>query len=183
MRLQDLAFDADATAVLLLDDELRVAGLNPRARSMFGLRQDDVGKALAELDRDRRPVELLSLIDQATHSDASELTHQVSWTTPAGDALWLDLHLLALVGETGRRAGFKVQVYDITAYRLMEEHARSGREELDTARRELKAAHEELESTVQELQATAEELEAAHTTLQSMHDELEALKARLRQQS
>jgi two-component system CheB/CheR fusion protein len=176
--LGDAAFEHAPTAQIVVDKENRVAGINQAARTLFSLRQRDVGRALQDLELSYRPLELRSLIDQVRNDHTSLVRHGVRWQGE-GEPRALDVQLdpLALPGE--RFAGVIVTYADMTEHRALEENLERAKRELETAYEELQSTVEELETTNEELQSTNEELETTNEELQSTNEELETMNEEL----
>jgi two-component system CheB/CheR fusion protein len=177
--LGDAAFEHGPTAQVVLDDQNRVAGINQAARTMFALRNRDVGRALQDLELSYRPLELRSLIDEVRGEHHPVVRRDVRWQKGSEEVRTLDVQLdpLALPGE--QFAGVIVTYVDETEHRAVEVDLERARRELETAYEELQSTVEELETTNEELQSTNEELETTNEELQSTNEELETMNEEL----
>jgi two-component system CheB/CheR fusion protein len=177
--LGEAAFELAPTAQVVVDEENRVAGINQAARTLFSLRQRDVGRALQDLELSYRPLELRSLIDEVRNEHQSLVRRDVRWQTGDGEARALDIQLdpLALPGQ--QFAGVIVTYVDTTEQRTLEENLERAKRELENAYEELQSTVEELETTNEELQSTNEELETTNEELQSTNEELETMNEEL----
>jgi len=178
-QLRDLALHIDPTAQIVLDHGRSLAYANERARVIFGLTSADVGRPLQDLEISYRPVELRSLIEQAATARRPAAMKDVEWTTPAGERVFFDVHVLPLVDTSLEVIGTKVLFRDTTRYRHLEEELKTSHQELETANEELQSTNEELETTNEELQSTVEELETTNEELQSTNEELETMNEEL----
>jgi two-component system CheB/CheR fusion protein len=167
------AFEHAPTAQVVVDDQNRVAGINQVARTLFSLRQRDVGRALQDLELSYRPVELRSMIDEVRNEQHTVVEHDIRWQKGNDEPRALDVQIdpLALPGE--QFAGVIVTYIDSTEHRALEQDLQHARRELETAYEELQSTVEELETTNEELQSTNEELETTNEELQSTNEELE----------
>jgi two-component system, chemotaxis family, CheB/CheR fusion protein len=180
MRLELMALESDPVAQLVVDLHRTVVLANQRARSMFGLTMGDVGRPLQDLEISYRPVELRSLIEEACAERRQASAREIEWTTPGGEAVFVELSVLPLVETTtGELIGTKVLFRDITRFRRLQEELRGSHQELETAYEELQSTNEELETTNEELQSTVEELETTNEELQSTNEELETMNEEL----
>ena len=177
--LGEAAFEHAPTAQVVVDEENRIAGINEAARSLFSLRQRDVGRPLQDLELSYRPLELRSLIDEVRNDQRALVRTDVRWQKGNGQPRALDVQLdpLALPGE--QFAGVIVTYVDMTEHRALEDNLERAKRELETAYEELQSTVEELETTNEELQSTNEELETTNEELQSTNEELETMNEEL----
>jgi two-component system, chemotaxis family, CheB/CheR fusion protein len=173
------ALESSPLAQLVLDAEGRIASVNERARSLFGLHESDVGRPLRDLQVSYRPVELRSVIERAEVEQRAVTVREVEWRSPAGEIRWLDLSVTPLEDDTGRTVGILVTFTDMTGYRRLQRELEQSHMELETAYEELQSTNEELETTNEELQSTVEELETTNEELQSTNEELETMNEEL----
>ena len=176
--LQDASFDAGPVAqvVVGLDGTLVLA--NDRARALFRLTPQDLGRPLQDLELSYRPLELRSLIEKVQAEQRLVLVREVEWPTPEG-AAYFDVQVDALVDESGIALGMAVTFADVTRHRQIQLELVASREELEAANEELQSTGEELETTNEELQSTVEELETTNEELQSTNEELETMNEEL----
>jgi two-component system CheB/CheR fusion protein len=193
--LKTRAFEMNDIPQVVLDKDRRVILANRRARDLFGLTPDDLGKPVQDLELSYRPVELRSQIDKAEGEDSPLVTRSARWERDGETSYW-DITVAALTGRDGQ-VGTMVAFVDVTAHHGMEEdlqrlqrevqtaygELQSTVEELETTNEELQSTNEELETTNEELQSTNEELETMNEELQSTNEELETMNDELRQRS
>ena len=177
IRLRDIALDASPVAQLVIDATGLLVLANDRARSLFGIGAHDVGRALQDLKISYRPVELRSLIEQASIERRPVILRDVEWQASLGDARYLDLQVVPLFD--GIYLGASVSFTDVTAAKRLQRDLETARQDLETAYEELQSTNEELETTNEELQSTVEELETTNEELQSTNEELETMNEEL----
>lgn len=177
-RVVELAFELRANPEILLDSTGVVLGVNLRAREMFGLATDAVGRPFQDLEISYRPVELRSRIDQVrSEGRIVELDGITRWT-PNGDLTFLDIKLVPLIIDE-QQLGLVITFIDVTRHRQLQAELEKAHRELEVAYEELQSANEELETTNEELQSTIEELETTNEELQSTNEELETMNEEL----
>lgn len=173
--LRDVMFAGAPICQIGLDAAGRVVLANARARAMFRLGDGDMGRPFRDLTLSYRPLELRSLIDQATQ-EGRVVTAQAEWTEPGGnETRFLDFQIQPLRDRRGHLLGTSICATDATEHRRLEEELQESNREVETAYEELQAANEELETTNEELQSTVEELETTNEELQSTNEELETM--------
>jgi two-component system, chemotaxis family, CheB/CheR fusion protein len=177
--LGEVAFEHAPTAQVVVDEQNQVAGINQAARTLFSLRQRDVGRSLQDLELSYQPLELRSLVDEVRKDRRALVRRDVHWRKDNEEPRTLDVQLdpLALPGE--QFAGVIVTYIDATAHRALEQDLERAKRELETAYEELQSTVEELETTNEELQSTNEELETTNEELQSTNEELETMNEEL----
>ncbi|HEX2224589.1 MAG TPA: PAS domain-containing protein, partial [Thermoanaerobaculia bacterium] len=179
VRLREAAFDAAATAQIVLDRRGHVVMINEKARRLFNLGVSEVGRLFQDLEVSYRPVELRSHIEAAHHQrNAVQLT-DVEVRAPNGEQRQLEVHIVPLLEAGGGSAGTSVSFLDHTQAHLLRNEVEKTHQELETAYEELQSANEELETTNEELQSTIEELETTNEELQSANEELETMNEEL----
>ncbi|MEV3853440.1 CheR family methyltransferase [Streptomyces sp. NPDC050095] len=171
-QLRDLALDASPGAALTVDTEGVVVLINHHARVRFGLTANDVGRPFQDLEISYRPVELRSLIDQATH-ERRTLRVNGAERRVGEDVQFYDIVVQPLVGSGGLPAATNITFTDVTVTTQLKSEVKRVREDLETAYEELQSTNEELETTNEELQSSIEELETTNEELQSTNEELE----------
>jgi two-component system CheB/CheR fusion protein len=188
-----LAFEEAPVAQLVVDESGMVTAANRRARGLFGLGLDAIGRPLKDLQVSYRPLEIRSLVDEVMANRRPMAVHDVAWTTPTGEEESLDvvLHPVTddgLVGavvtysQVGRNKALREELE--RSQRELEnayEELQSTVEELETTNEELQSTNEELETTNEELHSTNEELETMNEELQSTNEELETANSELRE--
>jgi two-component system, chemotaxis family, CheB/CheR fusion protein len=177
-RIVDAAFELGADAQLVLDARDVLIGVNGRARALFGITPESVGRPFQDLELSYRPVELRSSIDQARTEGRPVRLPEVARWTPAGDLMFLDVAVVPLSVD-GQHLGVSLSFADVTRYRQLQDELEQTHRELEVAYEELQSANEELETTNEELQSTIEELETTNEELQSTNEELETMNEEL----
>jgi two-component system CheB/CheR fusion protein len=170
--LNTLAFEAAPFAMVTVDQDGMVDGLNGQARSMFGLSAQDAGRPLRDLEISYRPVELRSMIERAYAERRAVRASGVERSLGPDDVQYLDVHVQPL-SEDGVAMGVVLIFFDRTVAIRLQREVKRNREELETAYEELQSTNEELETTNEELQSSIEELETTNEELQSTNEELE----------
>jgi len=178
-RLHHAALEASPVAQVVVDSAGELAMANERARELFGLRRDDVGRPLRDLQVSYRPVELRSLIDRVESERRPLLVKEIEWRGRLGELRWLDLSIAPLLDRTGVVSGTILTFNDATVHRQLQRELEQSHQELETAYEELQSTNEELETTNEELQSTVEELETTNEELQSTNEELETMNEEL----
>jgi two-component system CheB/CheR fusion protein len=176
-------------AQVIVDRGGFVIEVNQRARDLFGLGTQDVGRPFQDLELSYRPVDLRSAIERALADRSAVHLPDVRWVRDGGDERVIDIAVTPVPGLGANLLGTTVSAQDVTAVsRVNEENERRKRElesayetlqstveELETTNEELQSTNEELETTNEELQSTNEELETMNEELHSTNDELEVL--------
>jgi len=179
-RIRELAFDALATAQLVVDTTGTLVFANERARSLFGLTRGDVSRPINDLKISYRPVELRSAIDEMTAERRQVVMRNVEWVSINGDLRWLDVFVIPLAeGHSGELLGASISFVDVTIQKRLQSDLDQTNEALQTAHEELQSTNEELETTNEELQSSVEELETTNEELQSTNEELETMNEEL----
>ena len=182
-RLEVLALETDPVARVVVRADGTLGFANSRARTLFHLTPPDVGKPLQDLEMSFRPVELRSLIQDATAQHRTVSRKDVPWPSDSGDARYLDLDVVPLVDASRKTLGVQITFMDVSRYRRLQEELARSKHDLETAYEELQSTNEELETTNEELQSTNEELETMNEELQSTNEELETTNTELRMRS
>jgi two-component system CheB/CheR fusion protein len=177
-RIVDLAFELRTNPEILLDSNGVVLAVNTRARELFGVGLDAVGRPFQDLEVSYRPVELRSRIDQVRAEGRVVELDEVSRWTPSGDLTFLDIKLVPLIIDN-QQLGMLITFVDVTRHRQLQQELEHTHRELEVAYEELQSANEELETTNEELQSTIEELETTNEELQSTNEELETMNEEL----
>ncbi|HEV3496757.1 MAG TPA: CheR family methyltransferase, partial [Actinomycetes bacterium] len=174
-RVRDAALEASPEAQIVVDAGGYLAIANGRARELFGLKPEDIGRPFQDLELSYRPVELRSKIQQVYVERRPSPVYEVEWPTSDGEMVNLEVQITPLVDEHQVLLGASVGFADVTGsrrYKAELEHANQG---LEDAYAELQSTNEELETTNEELQSTVEELETTNEELQSTNEELETM--------
>ncbi|MFD9904425.1 CheR family methyltransferase [Streptomyces sp. NPDC059063] len=169
---RDLILDAIPVPAVAVDAEGTVALINSNARVQFALSTNDIGRPFQDLEISYRPVELRSLIEQATHERRTLRVNRVERRV-GEDTQYFDILIQPLTGPTGLPAATVITFTDVTVTTQLKSEIKRVREDLETAYEELQSTNEELETTNEELQSSIEELETTNEELQSTNEELE----------
>ena len=171
--IRDAAFDAQPIAQVAVDSAGVLLLANERARGLFRLSPQDLGRPWHELEFSYRPIELRSRVEQAYAERRAIRITDVERARPGGETQYLDVEIAPLRDPDGGLLGVSVTFADATVFHgLKIEHERATHE-LHSANEELQATNEELKTTNEELQSTNEELETTNEELQSTNEELE----------
>jgi two-component system CheB/CheR fusion protein len=185
VRLRELGYDMSKGAQVVVDTNGILIAANLLARQLFSVEPKDVGRPFQNLELSYRPVELRSLIEQASAENKPVHVENAERRFAGGDVRYYDVDVLPLE-ENGAVHGVAIIFNDVTGrQRLMEEVERARQdaetvnEELQATNEELQSTNEELETTNEELQSTNEELETTNEELQSTNEELETMNEEL----
>jgi two-component system CheB/CheR fusion protein len=178
-QLRQASFEQAQAAEIVVDTASEIAAINRAARTLFGLKPQDIGRPLRDLEVSYRPLELRSLIEQVQTARTAVTARDVSWTVAGGEPRILDVQVTPLVTSTGELAGSSVTFVDVTRYRSLQDELDQTRRDLETAYEQLQSTVEELETTNEELQSTNEELETMNEELHSTNEELETMNEEL----
>ncbi|HEX3689324.1 MAG TPA: CheR family methyltransferase [Solirubrobacteraceae bacterium] len=189
--LREAAFDIVAAPHAVLDANRVLVMANGAARTLFGIRANDLGRPVQDLELSYRPIELRSHLDQVALEQRAIAIQGVRST---GDRERVfDVRVAPLPGDDGL-LGWSLVYDDVTNVTALQaavtdskrgleqayEELQSTVEELETTNEELQSTNEELETTNEELQSTNEELETMNEELQSTNEELETMNDELR---
>jgi two-component system CheB/CheR fusion protein len=189
-RLREAVYEEGPTAQVTIDLNGFLVFANARARVLFGLSPQDVGRPLQDLELSYRPLELRSCIEKAYVERRPILMSDVQWPqaelTAAGPTKGnersvrsLDIQVVPLTDPADSLLGANVTFEDVTHYKQLQEELQRSHEELETAYEELQSTNEELETTNEELQSTVEELETTNEELQATNEELDTMNEEL----
>jgi two-component system CheB/CheR fusion protein len=178
-RLHDLSLETDPVVRVVVRGDGTLSFANSRARALFRLEPQDVGKRLQDLEISYRPVELRSLVQDATARRRTVSRQDIAWPTDSGESRYLDLEVMPLIDASGEILGVRISFNDVSRYHRLQEEVERSKNELETAYEELQSSNEELETTNEELQSTNEELETTNEELQSTNEELETMNEEL----
>jgi two-component system CheB/CheR fusion protein len=174
-RIRNAAFESGVEAQLVVDTAGHLVVANHRARTLFTLRPDDIGRPFQDLEVSYRPLELRSKLQQAYAERRPSQVHEVEWTTAAGEVVHLEAQVLPLADADQGLLGASITFADVTRSRRYKEELEHANRGLEDAYAELQSTNEELETTNEELQSTVEELETTNEELQSTNEELETM--------
>jgi two-component system CheB/CheR fusion protein len=122
--LRGAALEVSPLAQVVLDAGGRLISINERARSLFGLHPNDVGRPLRDLQLSYRPVELRSLIERAELERRTVSVKDIEWRSLAGEVRWLDLTITPVLVEEDRSRGMLVTFTDMTGFRRLQRELR-----------------------------------------------------------
>jgi two-component system CheB/CheR fusion protein len=173
------AIEVSPVAQVVLDPDGRVVTINERARSLFGLHENDIGRPFRDLQLSYRPVELRSVLERAEVEQRTVSMKDIEWRGHTGEVRWLDLTVTPVQAGDDPIHGMLVTFTDMTGFLRLQRELEQSHMELETAYEELQSTNEELETTNEELQSTVEELETTNEELQSSNEELETMNEEL----
>ena len=177
-RLREAALEASPVAQIVVDTQGRVGVINNRATLMFDLGPQDLGKPLQDLEISYRPVDLRSMIDDATENRRPVSKKNCEFRAAARETQFLDVSVTPLFRD--QLVAVTITFTDVTHHHKLQENLQRFSENLETAYEELQSANEELETTNEELQAANEEMETVNEELRSTNEELQSANDRLR---
>jgi two-component system, chemotaxis family, CheB/CheR fusion protein len=173
------AFDAAPHAQLVINDVGLLTLCNDRARSLFNIGPNDIGRPIQDLELSYRPVELRSLISQAFDERRPVAVREIAFNGTGREPRYFDVYVAPLPAQEGRATGVTVSFTDVTRVQELQSQLARSKQDLETAYEELQSTNEELETTHEELQSTVEELETTNEELQSTNEELETMNEEL----
>ncbi len=181
LRLREAAFDASPVAQIAVDRRGCLVLASEKARKLFNLGQNDLGRLVQDLEVSYRPVELRAHLDGAYETRAPVIVKDVEWRGPGADAeaRLFEVQVVPLLDVKETVVGASVSFVDLTQARQLRVELERSNQELETAYEELQSGNEELETTNEELQSTVEELETTNEELQSANEELETMNEEL----
>jgi two-component system, chemotaxis family, CheB/CheR fusion protein len=174
-RIRSAALEASSEAQIVVDAGGQLAVTNAKARRVFNLGPDDIGRPFQDLELSYRPLELRSKIQQVYVERRPSPIHEVEWPNGAGEVLQLEVQITPLVDDQQVLLGASISFADVTRSRRYKEELEHANQGLEDAYAELQSTNEELETTNEELQSTVEELETTNEELQSTNEELETM--------
>jgi two-component system CheB/CheR fusion protein len=177
-RILEAAFKVGPTPQMLVNAHGIVVLANDALRALFGLSPRDLDRPLQDLELSYRPVELRSLVEQATTERNMVIRRGIDWYLHAGNIRSLDVRVCPVYDGIAL-LGTSITFTDVTQFRQLQDELRTTNHELETAYEELQSTVEELETTNEELQSTVEELETTNEELQSTAEELETMNEEL----
>jgi two-component system CheB/CheR fusion protein len=174
-RIRESVFEASPVAQLVINSTGSVVQANRRARMLFRLSADDIGRPFQDLEVSYRPAELRSKIQQAYVERRPAPVFEVEWADGSGENVVLEVEIVPLVHRDQTLLGASVSFTDVTRSRRFQDELEHANRGLEAAYAELQSTNEELETTNEELQSTVEELETTNEELQSTNEELETM--------
>jgi two-component system CheB/CheR fusion protein len=179
LQLRDEGFATAPVAILVVDQEGRLAWATGHARALFGLTPEDLGRPFHDLEVSYRPVELRSLIQRAMAERRAVSLPDVERQGPGREIRNFDVQVIPLQDARGLVVGTNVCFTEVTRLHQLRGEINRVIQERETAYEELQSANEELETTNEELQSTVEELQTTNEELQSTNEELETMNEEL----
>ena len=173
-RIRNAALEANPGAQIVVDAGGQLAIANHRARALFNLGPEDVGRPFQDLEISYRPLELRSKIQQVYTDQRPSPIHEVEWPVASGEVAHLEVQITPLVDEQVL-LGASICFADVTRSRRYKEELEHANQGLEDAYAELQSTNEELETTNEELQSTNEELETMNEEMQSTNEELQTI--------
>ena len=173
------AFSASPIAQIVVDDQGKVALINRKATTLFGLAERDAGRPFQDLELSYRPVELRSHLTTVVETGQPVLLREIPYQRRQAEPVFLDVQLFPLADEQAQLVGIAISFTDVTRFRQLQLEVEATSRQLETAYEELQSTNEELETTNEELQSTVEELETTNEELQSSNEELETMNEEL----
>ena len=174
-RIRSAALEASPEAQIVVDAGGYLMLANDRARAIFRLSADDLGRPFQDLELSYRPLELRSKIQQVYVERRPSQVDEVEWPPPSGEVAHLEVQVVPLIDEQQALLGASINFTDVTRSRRYKEELEHANQGLEDAYAELQSTNEELETTNEELQSTVEELETTNEELQSTNEELETM--------
>lgn len=176
-RLQDIAFESDANAQIVVGASGTVVAVSASARTQFGIAEEDVGRPLQDLEISHRPAELRASIALAIREKREVTLENVTWAL-AGMTRTLHIRALPLI-EDHAVAGVRILFQDVTEITSLQDALVRTTQELDTAYQNLQSTNEALEATNEELRLAVEELETTNEELQGANEEVATMNEEL----
>ena len=180
VRLREVAFNVSPEAQVVVDARGRLSLANTRARTLFGLSDEDIGRNFQDLRLSYQPAELRTHIDSVLETRELIRLGSLEYASE-GDVLHLDVQIVPLVnggngsGNGTKTLGVSILFRDVSVHKRLQNSLELSNTELETAYEELQSTNEELETTNEELQSTVEELETTNEEMQSTNEELETM--------
>jgi two-component system, chemotaxis family, CheB/CheR fusion protein len=190
--VRESAFDAAPIALIVISTSGVLTLANERARVMFGIGQNDIGRRIEHLELSFRPLRLAPLIEQVYAARRWITVKDVPRATESGDA-FLDVQVLPLYDRSGAAVGVEVSFFDVTSQRegtRAEPKRARGQlaEEVDGQAfslmdEDIESGDRKLASTIEDLETTSRDLQSSNEELQSTNEELKTLNDELRQRA
>jgi len=180
VQLKQTSFDQGYLAQIVVDDRDLLVLANEKARMLFDLHPEDLGRPFKDLELSYRPIELRSLIEQ-TLNDGHILKIAIE-LGPKGETAptrYLQVQIAPILVKNAQPAGVSITFDDVTSFYKLRDDLQAAHEQLESTNEELQSTVEELETTNEELQSANEELETTNEELQSANEELETTNAEL----
>ena len=179
-RLREAAFDSGPVAVITVDAQGHLALANERARRLFNLGPNDIGRLLQDLEVSYRLAELRSSIEAARDSRLPVILKDVGWHPPGSDPRVLEIQIVPLTDGPAALLGVTIFFLDLTLQHNLRSDLERANQDLEAAYEELQSANEELETMNEELQSTNDEQRTINDQLQDRSEELDRVNVYLR---
>jgi two-component system CheB/CheR fusion protein len=178
VRLREVTFNTSPISQIVVEKNGNLVLANRKARLMFDIKFQDLGKPLQNFEVSYRPLELRSRIEEIYNTGeliiVSDLKSHIS-----GQVRYFDVQFLPLQENGSDVIGVSITFTETTHYHQLQEELATSKQELETTNEELQSSNEELETTNEELQSSNEELETTNEELQSSNEELETMNEEL----
>ncbi len=178
VRAAEMVFEGASVAQIMVDSTGLLVLANARAREIFGLQPNDVGRPFQDLELSWRPAQLQPLLERAQREQKSISLKGIEWQA-LGEHMYLDIDIVPLHDDGSRVLGVGIQFFDVSRERSLRHELQQSNQELEAAIEELHSTNEEMETTNEELQSTNEELETTNEELQATNEELETMNEEL----
>jgi two-component system CheB/CheR fusion protein len=186
-RMRDLAFEFEPVAQIVVDATGILMLANDRAKAMFGLSADDIGRPLHEMklayhqetEPGYPPVDIRARIAQVMAEQGPLLVSNVERLFSDGVTHHLNMSIMPIRDEAGVVIGVSISFIDVTSLHYLNQQQSRFVQELETTNEELQSTNEELETTNEELQSTNEEMETMNEELQSTNAEMQTINTEL----
>ena len=179
VRLREVTFNTSPISQIVVEKNGNLVLANRKARLMFDIKFQDLGKPLQNFEVSYRPLELRSRIEEIYNTGeliiVSDLKSHIS-----GQVRYFDVQFLPLQENGSDVIGVSITFTETTHYHQLQEELATSKQELETTNEELQSSNEELETTNEELQSSNEELETMNEELQSSNEELQTVNDELR---
>jgi two-component system CheB/CheR fusion protein len=179
VRLRTQVFNATPMAQIVVNKSGHLFMANEQAQLLFGIRQNDLGRPLREMEIYYHPLELHSVVMQANVEQRMLVFKNVIWKRSKEDIVWYDVQIIPLSSSPSEILEALITYTDVTVMHRLQEQLEQTNQELETAYEELQSTNEELETTNEELQSTVEELETTNEEIHSTNEELETINEEL----
>ena len=169
----EVAFHASPFPIIVVSSDGNLALANERARGLFGISSQDIGRPFQDLQLSYRPVELRTVIETVYQEKREIRLGSVPWNHPTGEKRFLDIQLTPLHNNGNGIIAVSITFNDVTAQVNLQEKLEHSNMELEIAMGELMSSNEELETTNEELHSTSEELEGITVQARQHSEELD----------
>jgi two-component system, chemotaxis family, CheB/CheR fusion protein len=178
-KIREAASDTNPIAQIAIDANGTLVLANERARFLFNLSVNDIGRPIQDLKLSYQPIDLRSLIDEAKTLTEPKIIKDAAWSDAQQNDRFYDISVVALHDERRKLIGVSLSFIDVSTQKRLYKQLEHSKQDLETAMEELESTNEELETTNEELQSTIEELETTNEELQATNEELETLNEEL----